>query len=102
MSQVTRDAPSRFTSSLQRAVMVWTNRRGGSTSRISPSPSIRSALGALRSDVPGDPGRPFALHVVAPEGGHGVDQSTRGVHLEDLPLTEHQIGARGAQIGCPR
>jgi hypothetical protein len=36
ISQVTREAPSRCTSSLQSALKLWTSRRGGSTSRFSP------------------------------------------------------------------
>src|SRR6267378_5566251 len=38
ISQVILELPSLFTSSLQRATMLWTSRRGGSTSRFSPSP----------------------------------------------------------------
>ena len=37
ISQVTREVPSAFTSSLQSAVKLCTSRRGGSTSRFSPS-----------------------------------------------------------------
>ncbi len=37
ISQVTREVPSDFTSSLHSAVIVCTRRRGGSTSTFSPS-----------------------------------------------------------------
>src|SRR5205807_8814666 len=49
ISHVTLEVPSLFTSSLQRATKLCTSRRGGSTSRISPSPKGPSALGALIS-----------------------------------------------------
>ena len=46
ISQVTRELPSAFTSSLHSAVSVWTRRRGGSASSTSPSPSGPPAAGA--------------------------------------------------------
>ena len=42
ISQVTRDVPSRSASSLHSVCMVCTSRRGGSTTRFSPSASGRS------------------------------------------------------------
>src|SRR5437667_689457 len=45
ISQVTLEVPSRFTSSLQRALKLWTSRRGGSTSRFSPSQIAVGASG---------------------------------------------------------
>src|SRR5206468_10018012 len=44
ISQVTLEVPSLFTSSLHRAVKLWTSRRGGSISRFSPSASGAGAL----------------------------------------------------------
>ena len=49
----------------------------------------RQAAGILHGfDLPGDPRRSLALHLVAPQGGHGLDQPARWVDLEDLPLPE--------------
>ncbi len=47
-----RDVPSAFTSSPQSATIVCTSRRGGSTSRISPSPSGKSPA-AISKREPG-------------------------------------------------
>ena len=49
ISQVTLEVPSLFASSLKSATMVCTSRRGGSTSRISPSPRRPCAWGELIS-----------------------------------------------------
>src|SRR5712691_434507 len=49
-------------------------------------------------DVPGDPRGSLALHLVAPEGDHALDQPARRVDLEVLPLAEHYAGGRVAHL----
>ena len=93
ISQVTLEVPSALASSLKYAAMVWTRRRGGSTSRISPSPRMRLRLGGGHLEVGAglqlgdDHGR--AEVVLAPDLGidDRLPQALGGgadVDLEDL------------------
>ena len=105
-----RVAPSAFTSSLHSAVIVCTSRRGGSTSRFSPSPSRTPAAG-LRHLVAATPASsptsmPVAEVVLAPDLGVGdrlPEALGRGadVDLEDLLHRALQSLLEVAEPGGP-
>src|SRR6185369_13616602 len=46
-----------------------------------------------RLDLPGDPRGALALHVVAPERHHGVDQAARRVDFDDLAVADERSAA---------